>query len=100
MTFGRLILAGAAALVIAGPAFAQWPPPPPPFVANPQLAPPMMRPAAQPMTPAQARAARRAEQQRLAQQRQAKSKACNRAADEQKLAGRARRVFVSRCRAN
>ncbi len=98
MTFGRLILAGAAALALAGPAVAQWPPPPPPFVTNPQLAPPAARPA--PMTPAQARAARRAEQQRLAQQRQAKAQACHRAADEQKLRGPARRQFVSRCRAN
>ena len=104
MKFGRLILAGAAALVIAGPAFAQWPPPPPPFVTNPRLAPPMTRPmpapAARPMTPAEARAARRAERQHMRKARKMKENACKREAQERKLSGKMRRQFVARCLAH
>lgn len=103
MKLSKLIVAGAFALALGGPAFAQWPPSPPPFVTNPRLAPPAARPmapAAQPMSRAQIRAERRAEQQRLHQARRAKAMQCRTAAAQENLVGRARRAYVVRCVAN
>lgn len=105
MILRKALLIGACALGLGGPALAQWPPPPPPFVSNPGLAPPAMRPVApapqaRAMTRAQQRAARQAERQRLRQERRMKTMRCRQAAEQQDLRGRARRAFIARCEAN
>jgi hypothetical protein len=100
MKKAHIIAAAFAALLVAGPATAQWPPPPPPFVANPQLTPPPGTPSALPQV--SARKQMRAEKQKARAERrtnrQQRANACHREADSQGLSGRERRRFVKRCR--
>jgi hypothetical protein len=102
----RLLVAVGAALVCAGPAFAQWPPPPPPFVTNPAVNPPMAQPQAKAaaqqrdLIAKQSRQARRDHERAVKAARQAHANACHREADSRKLRGKERRRFVAYCRAH
>jgi hypothetical protein len=120
MKLSTAFAAAVAALVIAGPAFAQWPPPPPPFVVNPSLNPPPgvplrpvtpgvatptpipAAPAAKPATPAADAAAHKAERKETHQAKdpasEERANACHRQADAKDLRGKARRRFVHKCR--
>lgn len=99
----KLSILGAAALVVmtlAGPASAQMIPLPP-FVTNPALNPPpgvALRPVTAQEQKQAVREQRRATRKAAKQMRQQRANACHAKADEQALLGKARRVFVSRCR--